>query len=331
MPTYYKGNEVDTTTKDTLTGELLNKIVKQEIESKVFDDVFSIFTSNTIDVGNQIEEFEVGNITSTDFDPTGAKVLEKAKMNFKVLYHKINREKTFKATTSNKQISKAMLSKENMATVASAIANELWNSSSIEDFEAMKELLLDICSKNKKMVVCDLNGNGSNMDALTKAIQTVATNMTFPSTHYNYSGFKKEFNKMEDLVLIVDSATKARLNVESLSNAFNVDKKTLVSNMIVVDTLPNITYTELKATKGVELDIGEDTTIATYKSDTAGTASVSGKAIAMLVSKKAIKRDVIEREIEDQRNAGGRFTNHFLHATDLLSYSTLRNAVVLVD
>ena len=51
----------------------------------------------------------------------------------------------------------------------------------------------------------------------------------------------------------------------------------------------------------------------------------------MLLNKKAIKRDPVEREIEDQRNGAGRFTNYYLHATDLLSYSTLRNAVVLVD
>ena len=44
-----------------------------------------------------------------------------------------------------------------------------------------------------------------------------------------------------------------------------------------------------------------------------------------------IEESYVEREIEDQRNGAGRFTNYHLHSNDLLSYSTLRNAVVLVD
>ena len=181
------------------------------------------------------------------------------------------------------------------------------------------------------MVVCDLNGNGANMDALTKAIQTIATNMTMPSTEYNYSGFKREFNKTDDLVLVIDSATKARLNVDSLANAFNVEKKSLVANMIVVDEMPAIEYTGIKAIEGKTIDIGEDTPIKTYKYNEEGGAQVTGKAVCILTHKRAIKRDPVEREVEDQRNGAGRFTNYFLHATDLLSYSTLRNAVIFVD
>ena len=41
---YYDGNAVDTTSKDQLSGEILNKIVAQEIESKVFGDIFGVFT-----------------------------------------------------------------------------------------------------------------------------------------------------------------------------------------------------------------------------------------------------------------------------------------------
>lgn len=328
---YYTGNAVDTETKDLLTGELLNKIVKQEIDSKVFEDIFGIFTTKQLDTGMQIEEFEVGNLSSTDFDPSGADALKKANMDFKVLYHKINRRKTFKATISNAQVKMAMLSRENMADTANAISNELWNSSSIEDFEAIKQLFVDIAGTQKAMVICDMNGAGSNMDALTKAIQTLATNMTMPSTAYNYSGFKKEFNRKEDLVLVIDSATKARLNVESLATTFNLDKKDLVNNIIVIDEMPNIEYADLTAEKGKEINIGEENPIVTYKYKEDGADSVSGKAICMLLNRKAIKRDPVEREVEDQRNGAGRFTNYFLHATDLLSYSTLRNAIIVVD
>ena len=195
MGVYYNGNELDTTTKDMLSNKIINKIVLQEIDSKVFENIFGIFTKKQIDNGFQIEEIEVANLTATDFDPTGADALKKANMDFKTLYHKINRYKTYKATISNAQIKRSMLTKEGVAQIATAITNEIFNSAAIDDFEAMKQLLADVANHKKAMVICDLNGNGGDMDALTKAIQTLATNMTLPSTLYNFSGYKKEFNK----------------------------------------------------------------------------------------------------------------------------------------
>ena len=329
--TYYKGNEVDTTSKDLLSDKILVKTVKQEIESKVFEGVFGVFTRPTLEVGQQLEEIEVGNLKSIDFDATGAEALTKKKMDFKTLYHKINRRKTFEASTSDAQIKMSMLSKENMASVANAIVNELYNSSAIEDYEVMKQLLVDIAKENKNIVVCNLNGNGENMDAFSKAIQTLATNMTLPSTNYNHSGFKKAFNKREDLVLIVDSATQARINVDSLASAFNMEKKHLVENIVVIDQMPEIEYTSEKANKVLEIAIGEENPIEIYKINSQGDGTITGKVKAFLVEKKAIRRDPVEREIEDQRNAKGRFTNHYLHATDMLTYSTLKNAIAFID
>lgn len=331
--TFYNGAQStpDTVTKDDLTGDLLTKVVKQEIDSKVFDDVFGIFTDRGLQVGAQIEEFEIANLQATDFDPTGANTLKKANMDFKALYHKINRKKTYKATISDKQLREAMLSKENLATTASAIINELYNSSSIDDFEAVKTLLNDIAGEKKEMPICDMKGKGSDMDELTKAIQAVATNMTLPSTQYNYAGFKKEFNPKSDLVLIIDSATNARLGVETLANSFNPDKKATVSNVIVIDEMPNFEYSDLKATKGKSIATSADSSVDMYKYNSEGTETVSGKPICFLLNRKAIKRINVERNLKTQENGAGDFTNYYLHATDLLSYSTLRNAVVFVD
>jgi len=328
---YYDGNAVDTSSVDLLSGDILVKVTKQEIDSRIFEGVFGVFTRNVLETGSQWEEIEVGNLSSADFDATGANALTKASMDFATLYHKINRRKTFKATVSDAQVKMSMLSTANMAQLASAITSELYNSSAIEDFEAIKDLLNDIIAEKKAMVICDMNGNGADMDALTKAIQTIATNMTLPSTNYNYSGFKKAFNKKEDLVLIIESTTQAKINVDSLASAFNMSKKDLVANIIVIDKFPSITFTNLASDEGVTLDIGETNSIITYKYDADGTDAVSGSPIAILCERKAIVRDPVERELTEQYNAKGRFTNYYLHATDVLSYSTLRNAVVFVD
>lgn len=332
MGTYYNGNAIDTTTKEQLSNQILNKVVKQRIESKKYTSIFDIFKTSELDgAGYQIEDIEVANLKSTDFNPEGQDALKKAKMDFTTLYHKINRERTFKATVSNKQIRTAMLSKENTARVANAIVNEIYNSSAIEDFDAMKELFKDIAGDQKAMVIADLNGNGANMDMLIKTIQTLATNMTMPSTNYNYAGFKREFNNKDELVLVIDSATKAKLDVDSLASAFNIDKKSLVGNIIVIDEMPEIVYTALTANKGIELELGGETNVITYKYAEDGTETISGKPLAFLLNKRAIINDPVERELEDERNASGQFTNYYLHCTDILSYSTLRNAVVLVD
>lgn len=331
MGTYYNGNEIDTTTKETLGDSILGKVVKQELDSKVFDGVFGTFTKDTIDTGNQYEEIEVGNLTSDDFDATGAEALTKKKMDFKSLYHKINRRKTFKATVSDAQVKPAMLNTSAMASLSNAIVNEIYNSSAIEDYEAFKRLLKDVAGEDKVMTICDLNGNGDNMDSLTKTIQTLATNMTFPSTRYNFSGFKKAFNSRDELVLIIDSATSAKLNVDSLASAFNMSKKELVGNIIVVDELPDVEFTSEACEKQCELEIGADTNVIVAKPNESGDTTITGKVLGFLVSKASLIRSPIERELTDQYNAKGRFTNYYYHVTDILSYSTLKNAVALVD
>lgn len=330
--TFYQGNTPDTTSKDLLTGDLLVKTTKQEIDSKVFEhSIFNIFTRNILDTGIQWEEIEVGNLTSDDFDATGANPLTKKNMDLASIYHKINRRKTFKATVSDAQIKMSMLSPEKMAVLSNAIVNEIYNSSAIEDFEAMKTLLSDIASQNKVINIVDLNGNGDNPDAFTKAIQTLATNMGMPSTNYNFSAFKKAFSAKEDLVLIIDSPTRAILNVDSLASAFNMEKKDLVSNIIVIDEMPTIEYTAEKVDSVKTIDIGEGTDITVYRPNSSGAGTVTGKVKAFLADRRAIIRDPVERELESERNAKGRFTNYYYHVTDVLSYSTLKNAVALVD
>lgn len=329
---YFENNEVDTTSKDLLSEKILVKTVKQVVDSEVWDGLFGVFQRNELGVGFQWEEIETANLTSIEFDKTGAEALTRKNMDFKSLYHKINRRRTFQATISDAQVKMACLNESNMASISSAISAEMLNSSAIEDYDAVKDLMKDILNEKKVMTLVDLNDTGENMDAFIKAVQVIATNMTIPSTHYNYSGFKKAFSRKDNLVLVVDSATKARLNVDSLASAFNIDKKELVGNIIVVDEMPSIEYTSEKAKKGVEITIGDGQTITTYKPVATGDdATVTGKVKALLVDKRAIIVDPVEREMTEQYNAKGRFTNLYYHVTDVLSYSTLKNAVAFVD
>lgn len=328
--TYYTGNELDTTSKEKLANEIINKLTIQKIDTDVFDNPFDTFKQNQLQAGYQIEEIEVGNLTSEDFDPEGTDALKKKKMNFKTLYHKINREKTMGATVSHKQLRTASLSPTKTAELVQAVVTEMQNSSHIEDYEAFKQLLVDIIEGKKAMTICDLNGN-SGVDAITKAVQVMATRLTYPSTHFNYSGFKKAFSRKDNLVLIIDATLDARLNVESLATAFNMSKKELVKNIIVVDELPNINFTGLKTTKGIDIEIGEGETITTHKYKTDGADTVTGKLKMLLVDRRCLIVDPIEREITEDVNGKGRFINKWLHATDILSYSTLKNAIAFVD
>ena len=329
---FYQNNLVDTTSTDQLSQDLLVKTVAQEIESKVFEDKWGIFTKQGIGgAGFQYEEIEVANLEPTDFDPTGAGALTKKDLQAKAIYHKINRSKTFKTTVSNKQLDEAMLSVNNLADLANAITAELSNSSAIADYEAMKTLLLDICQENKNMVICDMNGNAANPDAFIKLIQVLNTRMQLPSVAFNYLGFKKEFCNEDDLVLIIDAATRAILDVDSLAGAFHMDKKDLVKHILVIDEMPAISYTGVKADAGLTLNIGETQPCKTYKYNSEGSATVSGSAKAILCSKKALIRVPVERAGDSDHNGEGQFTNVYLHCRDILSYSPFKNAVVIVD
>ena len=329
---YYNGNKVDTTSTDQLSKSLLVKTVAQDIKSRVYEDFWGIFTKDKLNgAGFQWEELEVANLDPKDFDPTGAKALTKEDLKVASIYHKVNRHKTFKTTKSNVQIENAMLSPANVATMANAIEAELTNSSAIADYDAMKDLLKDICVEQKNMVICDLN-NMTKIDDFIKAVKVLARQMEFPKKELNFMGFKREFCKPEDLVLIIDTSLEAEIDVDSLAGAFHMDKKSLVNNIKVVDEMPAIEYNAQKADKGLTLSIGGGKSIVTYKANESnGGSTVTGKAKAILCSKEAIVRDPVERIGDMDHNGAGGFTNIYLHCKDVLSYSPLRNAVVLVD
>ncbi len=83
--------------------------------------------------------------------------------------------------------------------------------------------------------------------------------------------------------------------------------------------------------KGLNIPTSKDGNIDMYKCNEEGEQKVNGKPICFLLNRKALKRINVERKIKTQENGAGDFMNYYLHAEDLLSYSTLRNAVVIVD
>ena len=95
--------------------------------------------------------------------------------------------------------------------------------------------------------------------------------------------------------------------------------------------MPTIEYAAEKVDALKTIDIGEQNDITIYRPNASGAGTVTGKVKAFLVDRRAIIRDPVERELESERNAKGRFTNYYYHATDVLTYSTLKNAVALVD
>lgn len=326
----YDGNVLDTTSVEQFTDTILNKIVKQEIDQTSFDDPLTVFNKEPIGAGFQIEEIAVGNLDEADFDPEGSNSLTKKKPTFKTIYHKKNYDKQMKVSVSDKQIRTAMLSKQNVANLSNAIVSELSNSATINRFEDKKQLIEDVCTGQKNINLLLLNQNNT-MDDLSKVCQILNTKMKYPSKNFNYLAFKKTTSRPEDLYILMDSETSAQMNVDSLASAFNMDKKTLAGNIIVLDDLPTMEYTALTTNAVTNFKIGENKTVNIVKYASDGTGSVTGKVKMLFIDKKAFQVRPEPRTIESARNAAGRFTNYFLNDEGCLSYSALKNAIAIVD
>ena len=119
----------------------------------------------------------------------------------------------------------------------------------LDEFVLMKNMFKDALAKGYVATVdiADPVTSESNATAFIKAVKLVSTNMTFPSKDYNgYLTAQSTdtvpvttFTPIDDQYIIIDSATNVTLDVDVLAKAFNIDRMTFLSKLIVIDAFPD--------------------------------------------------------------------------------------------
>lgn len=281
---------------------LLNMIIKQVIHNKLFSDPLKALKKGKKPLGDTVEEIYTNFIKAKQYDASGSELLSRSLPDVKTVYHRMNRQDKYKVTVSPESIRKAFASYEKLDSFIQSIINTLYNSSELDEFILMKQLLKQAYDQNalKVMEVADPTTSDSNAKAFIKAVKTVSGGMQFPNADYNSwltvqstdTNPLITFSKKNEQVLIIDNATDVAINVDVLATVFNMS------------------VAEFNDTAKIVIDAFPDPSMR-----------------ACLVDKEFFQVFddlVLFKEFE---NAEGLYKNYYLHVWQTLAYSPLVNGV----
>ena len=231
------------------TNALMNKVALTVVHSKIFRNPLSLLKKGTKPLGDSVEEIFVNYAKADAFDPTGSDLLNRKLPDVKAIYHTLNRQDKYKVTISAEMLNKAFRSYETLNTFINNITSSLYNGANLDEFVLFKQMFAKAIEDGsmKKVTISDPITSAANGETFIKTIKTVSGDMCFPSDRYNgYLDVQKTdtkpvvtFSSIDEQYLVIDNATNVSLDVDVLAKAFNLDRVTFLSKLIVIDAFPD--------------------------------------------------------------------------------------------
>lgn len=277
--------------KQEFLNSVVNKIGVQVYSTTAYVNPLKRIKRGFIENANEIEEIYIARAVGYDHDPSGKGALDRIKPIVKTQYHQVDYEKDFQVTIQDKQVRKGFTTSGGVTRIANEIMESLHTGAEYEEYVKCLEILDTIATNSKyKKTVTDITDQRSAMDFVKEIKKTI-----------NKMGRRSEtFAEVENhckpsqLILFLNEDWDVEMDVEMLAQAFNMSKQE-------IDDCVKIKIPEL-------------------------TTNTNTRAI--LCDERALQIYDTYYGLEPQRNAKGKFTNHFLSTEKIFSYSNLVNIAV---
>lgn len=300
-----------------LMNEFLNVLVKRiaytKIENKIFRNKLRVLEGDNIPLGAIGQEIYINPAKGRQFNVNDfAGLLAKYESDVKVEYHQLNSDLQYPATITRPKLKDAFVSWSSLEDFVNGITQSLYNGAYIDQYNLTKGLVACAYSSNQVVSEVILNPTTSEANAnlfLTKA-REIYLNMQEPTPDYNawrqVGGYGKDiltWTDPENIVLLIRNDIGAYLDVNTLANAFNIDKKVLLGNVIYVNNFNQY--------------------------DSEGELVYDGSnIIGMIADKSWFKIKEQEMTMDEFYNANNRTWQLYLNVVKMYSYSLFSNAVV---
>lgn len=293
---------------------LVNRIVYTQFQIKSFRNPLVVLEGDRIPLGYAGQEVYINPAKGRTYNAADfAGLLINYESDVKVQYMAINSDVQYPVTFSRQQLKKAFVSWGDLETFIDGLSNALYNGAFIDEFRFTKLIVSDAYKDNKAQIISNLSAvsDGDTGKAFVEKCRELFLNFQLPSTQYNawskVGGEGKPvttWTNPEDIVILVRSDIRAKLDVLVESMAFNIDKSTLLGNIITIDNFN------------------------AYDDD--GTQVFDGSAILGGIFDKSwfrIKRQ--DMFMDSFYNPNNRSIQYYLNVVKMYNYSLFANGVIL--
>ena len=294
--------------------QLINKLVFTQFEMKAFRNPLVVLEGDALPLGYGGENIYVNPSKGRQFNVNDfAGLLVKYETDVKVEYLTLNMDLQYCVTYTRQQLKKAFRSWGDLEAFIDELSNSLYNGAFIDEWKFTKQLISSAYDNNMVMLQSiSAISSADTAKAFVEKARELYLNFQTPSDKYNawhkVGGEGRPvttWTNPEDIVILVRNDIRAKLDVEVLANAFNIDKTTLLGNMLLVDNF----------------DVYDDE----------GTKVFDGSAIVGGLFDKAwfkIRRQ--DLFLESFYNPNNRTTQYYLNLIKMYRFSLFANGVLFV-
>lgn len=231
---------------------LINRIALTRIENKSFSNPLAMFKKGSVPYGTDIQLIFENPAIAENYEYTDsamAKLLTITNPDTKVAYLRRNRKDLYTKTIAREGLQGAFESAEAFDDYVSSITQSLYSGNYIDEFKYTKALI-DGAYEEGKVITEVISGvsDKATAEALVEKCRGLYLKMQFPSTDYNaYSKFSTSTDETKvntwtdaDRICVITTAdVMAKVDVQALASAFNMDKANFMGRVIVVDKFEN--------------------------------------------------------------------------------------------
>lgn len=308
-------------TRNAFIDTLVNRIAMVIVTSKTWDNPWSVFKRGTMDLGESIEEVFVNIAKPHNFNPDVAEreIFKREFPDVRVAFYRMNYQKMYKVTISQQQLRTAFLTWSGISDLVTRIVDSLYTGMNYDEYITMKYMLCRNVLNGGigGFKVSDFTDN-DNLGDLIASVKGVANNMSILSPKYNRAGVMNATTK-NNLYCFIDTMLDARVDVNVLASAFNMDKTEFIGRRILVDGWDNHDFDRLEELFGEDDD---------YVPFTEGELAVLAGIGAVVADGDVWMCFDNLLEMENVNNGEGLYWNYWLHAWRTFAMSPFANAVV---
>lgn len=302
---------------------LMNKIALTIITSKSFENPLAVFKKGDLQMGETIEEIFVGLVQAQSFDPVRAESewMKRSMPDVKTAYHYVNYKKLYKVTVSDAQLQAAFMTTQAMKKLIDTIIASLLNSAEYDEWLVAKYLVARSILDGRLHAEQIPTVETGNMKEIVGTMLGVSNSMEFMNSDYNRIGVEN-FTKKDNQYFILNAKFAAKMDVDTLASAYNLDKVSFKAHMLTVDSFGNF------GKSGRLDDLMADS--PNYQAFTEDELAALDAVPGVLVSSDWLMLYDNQRSMESGRNPQGLYENWYYHVWKLFGVSPFSDAVVFV-
>lgn len=237
--------------RNEFVNTLITRIGLQTVDSNAFRNPLSLYKKDPMRYGMTHEETYVNMAKGYDYDSNADAELSLKQFESYIMtmFHNVNLKMQYPVTVTYDNLRNAFLSETGIRDLVSAKMESCISGAELDEYTAMKGLIDTGYEKNVLPAVhVDEVVNEVTAKELLAQIKQAVGEFAFPNPANNIVGATSS-SPASNLIFITTPKVNARISVEALAYAFNLDKADVEVRTVVVDSFSH------PAIQGVLLDV----------------------------------------------------------------------------